>query len=262
MMQPQVPAQPTVKVEGKDVAQVIVADQKLGERKKINLVVEKLNKDSVQEVSDLILQPPEDKQYAVLKERLLSVYEESDSQRIRKLMKGIDLGDQKPSQLLRRMTDLSRGKFPDDTLRILWSEHLPAAVRTVLSTSEVTDLKKLAEQADNIMEAAETNDTVSEVTSGASTSSTDALVAEISKLSKRIDDMHTDRQNRKKSYARSRSPSPRRRRYYPSQQRFRKRSTDWVCYYHFRFGNKATRCEQPCSWKGGATSSEKRQSGN
>ncbi|XP_047023448.1 uncharacterized protein LOC124632598 [Helicoverpa zea] len=247
MMQPQVPAQPTVKVEGSDLAQitiktqipefwtdqprlwfgqfeVIVADQKLGERKKFNL--------------------------------------ESDSQRIRKLLKEIDLGDQKPSQLLRRMKDLSRGKFPDDTLRILWSGHLPAAVRTVLSTSEVTDLKKLAEQADKIMEAAETNDTVSEVTSGASTSSTDALVAEISKLSKRIDDMHTDRQNRKKSYARSRSPSPRRRRYYPSQQGFRKKSTDWVCYYHFRYGNKATRCEQPCSWKGGATSSEKRQSGN
>lgn len=202
MMQPQVPAQPTVKVEDKDVAQittktqipefwtdkprlwfgqfeVIVADQKLGERKKFNLVVAKLSKNSVQEVSDLILQPPEDKQYAVLKERLLSVYEESDSQRIRKLMKGIDLGDQKPSQLLRKMKDLSRGKFPDDTLRIMWSEHLPATVRTVLSTSEVTDLKKLAEQADKIMEAAETNDTVSEVTSGASTSSTDALVAEI-----------------------------------------------------------------------------------
>uniref|UniRef100_A0A2A4JWD1 Uncharacterized protein n=1 Tax=Heliothis virescens TaxID=7102 RepID=A0A2A4JWD1_HELVI len=37
----------------------------------------------------------------------------------------IHLGDQKPSQRLRRIKDLGRGRFPDDTLRILWMEHLP-----------------------------------------------------------------------------------------------------------------------------------------
>ncbi|KAF9405867.1 hypothetical protein HW555_010980 [Spodoptera exigua] len=284
MMQPQVPAHPTVKSEDKvsDLAQitiktqipdfwtdqprlwfgqfeVIVADQKLGEKKKFNLVVAKLSKENVQQVSDLILEPPEDKQYTALKERLLNIYEESDTQRIRKLLKEIDLGDQKPSQLLRKMKDLGRGRFPDDTLRILWIGHLPAAVRTVLTISEVTDLTKLAEQADKIMETAEPTEAISEVASSSSTSSTDALVAEISKLSKRIDDMH--RQNWKKSDSRSRSPSPRRR-YIPSQQRNRKRSTDWVCFYHFRFGRKATRCEQPCSWKSGAALSGKRQTGN
>uniref|UniRef100_A0A2A4JNQ1 DUF7041 domain-containing protein n=2 Tax=Heliothis virescens TaxID=7102 RepID=A0A2A4JNQ1_HELVI len=207
MMQPQVPAHPTVKSEDKvsDLAQitiktqipdfwtdqprlwfgqfeVIVADQKLGDRKKFNLVVAKLSKDHVQQVSDLILEPPEDKPYSALKERLLSVYEESDNQRIRKLLKEIDLGDQKPSQLLRKMKDLGRGRFPDDTLRILWMGHLPAAVRTVLTISEVTDLSKLAEQADKIFETAEPSEAISEVASSSSTSPTYYLTLTTSRI--------------------------------------------------------------------------------
>lgn len=135
-----------------------MADQKCGERKKIYLVVAKLSTDSLEQVFDLILEPPEEKPYSVLKERLLIIYEESDTQRMRKLLKETDLGEQKPSRLLRRMKNLCRGKLPDDTLRLLWMGHLPLAARTVLAISEVTDLQKLAEQAAKIIETAEPND--------------------------------------------------------------------------------------------------------
>nr|XP_037870021.1 uncharacterized protein LOC110385715 isoform X4 [Bombyx mori] len=60
----------------------------------------------------------------------------------------MELGDQKPSQLLRRMRDLARDKIPDDTLRVLWQGHLPAPVRTVLAITETKDMEKLAAAAD------------------------------------------------------------------------------------------------------------------
>lgn len=243
--------------------EVIVADQKKGERAKFNVVIAKLNKENVRQVSDLVLEPPADKPYTVLKERLLSIYEETDTQRVRKLLKEIDLGEQKPSQLLRNMKDLARGKFPEDTLRMLWIGHLPAMARTVLAVSDITDLNKLAEQADKIMETAEPRDAISEVAANSSPSSTDLLIAEVSKLSKNIQEMHRSSQRERKPYKpRSPSPSPGRRWNNSSQRRDRRRSADWVCFYHFRFGKKASKCEQPCSWKEGAAPSGKQETGN
>ncbi|KAL4718012.1 hypothetical protein ACJJTC_012837 [Scirpophaga incertulas] len=64
----------------------------------------------------------------------------------------MELGDQKPSQLLRRMRDLARGKIPDHTLRILWQNHLPPSVRAVLAVTEAADMDNLATVADKIME--------------------------------------------------------------------------------------------------------------
>ncbi|KAL4704145.1 hypothetical protein ACJJTC_012961 [Scirpophaga incertulas] len=56
----------------------------------------------------------------------------------------MDLGEQKPSQLLRRMRVLARDKISDDTLRVLWQGHLPNTVRAVLAVTETKDLDSLA----------------------------------------------------------------------------------------------------------------------
>ncbi|XP_050357851.1 uncharacterized protein LOC126778406 [Nymphalis io] len=95
---------------------------------------------------------PQTKKYDTLKSRLLAVYEESENRQLQKLLSEIDLGDEKPSQLLRRMRDLARRKIPDETLSIMWQCHLPAAVRSVLAVTDVKDLENLATIADKIME--------------------------------------------------------------------------------------------------------------
>lgn len=91
--------------------------------------------------------------FNALKDKMLSMFEDTRNRQIEKLMGQIELGDLKPSQLLRKMRDLARDSFPDETLRILWQGWLPTAVRAVLVVADTTDLDKLTQIADNVAEA-------------------------------------------------------------------------------------------------------------
>ncbi|VVC86696.1 unnamed protein product [Leptidea sinapis] len=69
------------------------------------------------DVSDLLTKPPEEQKYKALKERLLQVYEESTERQFQKLVSEMDLGEQKPTQLLRRIKELGRPvQVSDQTL--------------------------------------------------------------------------------------------------------------------------------------------------
>ncbi|CAH2062403.1 unnamed protein product, partial [Iphiclides podalirius] len=133
--------------------EAVVASQKLSDAAKQNLVVTKLTKSAIQQVSDLLLMPPEERRYEALKEWLLQVFEESETRQFQKLLGEMELGSQKPSQLLRRMRDLARSKIPDPTLQIMWNSHLPAAVQAVLAVTEVKELDNLAVIAEKVIEA-------------------------------------------------------------------------------------------------------------
>ncbi|XP_028156836.1 uncharacterized protein LOC114350299, partial [Ostrinia furnacalis] len=128
--------------------EAVVESQRLGDVTKQNLVVTKLSKSAIQQVSDLLLSPPQERRYQTLKDRLLQVFEESETRQFQKLLGEMELGTQKPSQLLRRMRDLARNKLPDSTLQIMWTRHLPSAVQAVLAVTEVKDLESLATVAD------------------------------------------------------------------------------------------------------------------
>ncbi|GFQ78388.1 gag-pol polyprotein [Trichonephila clavata] len=56
---------------------------------------------------DLVLKPPENGKYDALKKRLIEVHSESEDSKIRILFQGLELGDQRPSQLLTRMRSLA-----------------------------------------------------------------------------------------------------------------------------------------------------------
>lgn len=99
----------------------IMAPQRQGDREKYNLVVAKLSRDAIQQVSDLIITPPERDLYGAVKARLLLVYEESAEKQFHKLVSDMQLGTQKPSQLLRRMAEYARNaRVADETLKNLW----------------------------------------------------------------------------------------------------------------------------------------------
>lgn len=89
------------------------------------MIVAKLSRDNVEQISDLGLTRPDSQKYEALKTRLLAVYEESEVRQVPKFLNEMELGDQKPPQLLRRMKVLARNKFAEETLRMLWMGHLP-----------------------------------------------------------------------------------------------------------------------------------------
>ncbi|XP_072938409.1 uncharacterized protein [Epargyreus clarus] len=227
--------------------EAVVANQKLSDESKYNLVVAKLTKDQVEQISDIVLSPPESKKYDTLKARLLAVYEESEVRQLQKLLKELDLGDQKPSQLLRRMRELARNKFTDETLSMLWMGHLPGAIRAVLTVSEVTDLEKLAMMADKVMETTRFGE-VQEVTQEKQDSvnkgtSVDAEIAKINHRLSRLESSRTKKAFRREGQRRFSRSSSRSR-----AEGMSRKNPKWLCYYHYRYKEGAHKCIQPCAW--------------
>ncbi|UYV63569.1 hypothetical protein LAZ67_2004730 [Cordylochernes scorpioides] len=85
------------------------------------------------------------------KERLLRIFKDGESKRIRKLLSGIELGDLKPSQLLQKLKSLATEDLSDKFIKTLWLEKLPQAIQQILIISE-EELDKLAVMADRIAE--------------------------------------------------------------------------------------------------------------
>ena len=81
---------------------------------KFQHVVGNLSPEYAVEVRDLLVSPPESNPYDALREALVRRTQESESKRLRQLMVSEELGDRKPSQLLRRMNQLLSGKQMDE----------------------------------------------------------------------------------------------------------------------------------------------------
>lgn len=242
-------------------------DLKKGQAQLAQMVIAQLERQDIEQITDLLFNPPESNQYDAIKQRLISAYEESDSRQFQKLISDMELGDQKPTQLLRRMRNLARDKVPDSTLRLMWTNHLPPHIRSVLAVSESfntkTTLEELALLADKMVEQT-TSPEVSAIHQPTSPSSSSAphadthyLIDEIRKLSLEIAELksrpphynyhnnYNHRRNNYQSHYRQRSTS-----------RNRDSSPSPVCYYHQRFKAQARNCTPPCTFKSQQPQSE------
>lgn len=237
--------------------EAVTGELKKGQAQLAQMVIANLERQDIEQISDILFSPPE-KPYDSIKERLISAYEESDSRQFQKLLSEMELGDQKPSQLLRRMRDLARDKVPDKTLRFMWTNHLPSHIRSVLAVSESFSSKaaldELAQIADKMLEQSQEVTSVSAISpsTSSSTHQTDHqyLLAEIRKMSLEIAELKAA-----KDYTNYRRPFRRftTRNRSSSQSHSRTRSTSpahipQLCYYHRKFGSQARRCTTPCNY--------------
>ncbi|XP_037805540.1 uncharacterized protein LOC119599715 [Lucilia sericata] len=116
---------------------------------KYHALVGSVESDILNAVSHIIENPPTQNMYDTLKSALLNEFQDSEEKRLQKLLENIQLGDKRPSTLLREMRQLSSGKMSDDMLKSLWFQRLPATLKAVLSISS-DSLDKLAVMADKI----------------------------------------------------------------------------------------------------------------
>ncbi|XP_041975967.1 uncharacterized protein LOC121730842 [Aricia agestis] len=229
----------------------VMAPQKQGEETKFNLVISKLGKEAIQQVSDLVMSPPAQDKYTALKERLLQVYEESAERQMQKLVSELELGSQRPSQFLRRMKDLGRSaQISDNTLKSLWLSKMPSSVRAVMAVCEDQSLDKLAAMADKITEYTNVGDVAAvsckKAADGQPDEQMSRLELEVAALRAELRSRGCSRRNDRPTDFRRRSTSRPRR--VPGDP-------DWLCRFHFRYRSRASRCEQPCAWRA-------KQSGN
>ncbi len=119
------------------------------ERQRFAYAIDALNYESLKLVNDLLLQPPAERQYSILKERLLLASQLTAVQMAEKVMKMPDLGDRRPSQLLAAMLEFCPpGQQTSPFFRAAFLTRLPASIRSHLDEMEAGDLKALAARAD------------------------------------------------------------------------------------------------------------------
>ena len=154
------------------------------EKTKFEHIVASLAPEYAQEVRDLILSPPSTTPYTTLKTQLIQCTATSLQQRLQQLFCSEDLGDRKPTQLLRRMQQLMGEdvRSADDPLIKELFLHLSSNVRIVLASTGTKDLQALAQLADKVMEVAAP--TVSAIRAGNSSPDIVQLRSEVADLRK------------------------------------------------------------------------------
>ncbi|XP_035230005.1 uncharacterized protein LOC118201964 [Stegodyphus dumicola] len=99
---------------------------------KFNYLVAQLDPKFVKNIWDIIKDETATK-YSAAKERLTNLFKESENKRIKRLLAGLELGDMKPSQMLRKMRTLGdNNDVSEKVLRTLWMEKLSDTVKNIL----------------------------------------------------------------------------------------------------------------------------------
>lgn len=239
--------------------EAIVNPQKASDLHKYQLVIAKLGRDELGQISDILENPPDSNKYDTLRSRLISAYEESETKQLQKLLTEIELGDQKPSQLLRKMRELGRNRVPEETLKILWIGRLPHTIRAVITACDNVNLDSIATIADKIMETSRPSEVYNVQKPSVSSTILDQQLAnlhlEIAAMNKKIIQMENTRRDNYRQPAYNRSRSRSRSRNINNQEKFRRQTaqpgdSNFKCFYHYIYGENAKKCgHENCSNK-------------
>lgn len=175
-------------------------------------VVAALDSATTRRLMGLLRDPPNTGKYAALKTQLLQIYQLSDIERADRLLSLNGLGDSKPSELMENMLALLGSGDVSFLFTHLFLRQLPPQVRTGLATSPLIrtkDYRGLAEEADRLLLA----------------SRQFAVNAVLPMKPDDVDSVEVA----------------------AVTERRRKESS--LCFFHRRFGLKARRCVQPCTFQ-------------
>lgn len=214
------------------------------DKSKYFAVVGAIETSILNQVSDLVLNPPDTNMYGTLKARLLDVFADSEQSRLKKLLGEIELADQKPSFLLREMRNLAGTSITAELLKTLWLQRLPTNIQQILSIS-TEEVDRLAVMADKIFETTNHSE-IHKISSRSNDGNLELKVEELSKqiseLQSRFSRKHLDDKKSFKTRSRSRSQTP------ASRTLNQTKDAGRLCWYHSRWGVKATKCIGECNF--------------
>lgn len=206
--------------------------------------------------SDIIKSPPPSGKYQALKQCIINAVAESEETQLRRLISGVPYDMSiKPSIFLQRLRNMAHGKCTAVVLRTLFLEKLPHNIQSLLAISRAQSLNDLAADADKIFETMNMNSmNISSINSVRATSLSESsnnsgisemtsalktMTLGLSEMQKSIDllttSMKTLIKNSERGGSRNRSSS-----------RSQNKDKFELCYYHAKYGAKATKCRPPC----------------
>ncbi|XP_046393721.1 uncharacterized protein LOC124161444 [Ischnura elegans] len=195
------------------------------------------------EVEDVITSPPETGRYAKLKDEILHRLSASRETRLRQLVEHEELGDRKPSQLLRHLRTLAGESVPDEFIRSLWMSRLPPSTQTILATQDSVELSSVANLADKIHEVGPRP----HVASASMTPEVEALTRRMEELARQVSSLSQALGSANTSTRRPRSRSRSRGNHQRNRSQSAPRNPTW-CWYHDTFGARASKCREPCTY--------------
>lgn len=182
--------------------------------------------------------------YDALKNRLIQVFGDSEHRRLTKLLEESQIGNQQPSFLLRSMIQQAGRALPEEAVKALWLRKLPTRIQGILAATGHSDVNKLAEIADKVIEIEKPNDIFSV------RSNEERLQARIDELQAKLKKLEIQQQRMFRQ--RGRSPHryrPRDRSVSNLRERYSPEKSGGLCFYHWRWKDKANSCTKPCTYK-------------
>lgn len=223
---------------------------------KYDYVISILPPEIMELISDILTDPPEHGKYDYLKKTLIDRCQDSEERRLDALLNRLDLGDNRPSELFRKMESLA-GDFKlinKALLKKLWLGKLPSTIQSCLISIEGTQTpEELFVIADKLYDATERTK-ISAVKHESHTDSSDSLKHILEKVCSRLEkleNLHLNqrqnnyRNNRSNSRSSSTSRSFSRNR---ANSRDRNETKYDYCWYHYKFAENAKKCTQPCKY--------------
>ncbi|UYV69897.1 hypothetical protein LAZ67_7001124, partial [Cordylochernes scorpioides] len=175
---------------------------------KFQTMVTSLDQLTLTYVADIVTGPPPSGKYDALKARLLQRLGQSKQTKILQVLDGRPMGDQKPSTVLAGMQHQAGRNFSDTVLKMLWTRRLPQDIREALAASSETRLSKLAEMADNILEAIlPTVSAVDQPSTGHSAEAHQQLMTQIPDLHTQIEALKSSMDTPHNRYPNARYPT-------------------------------------------------------
>ena len=205
-------------------------------------VIAKMDADVLQCCSDLIQSfenSAETDKYEKLKTRIVSEYTMTESVRMQMLFQQCELGDRKPSQLLRELRTLAAGVVTDENLiRKIWLQRLPETTQAVLRVlADTIDVHELATKADQLFDITKSSTTSVMTIKKDNPSELQLIQEQIQTLNAEIAAIRRDRG---RSYGQQSNRNP--------SSKGKEHQDPEICFYHRRFGKEARRCRSPCKF--------------
>lgn len=203
---------------------------------KFNLVVASLPEQAAKNCTHLLEHPPQFFPYEELRHHLTAHHDLTNYEKVERLVSSESLGGRKPSEMLAAMLELCpRGEEKSAFLAYFFLQRLPVEVRILLAEDDQTDLRQLAARADKLV--AHNN------TTGPN------FVAAV----KPAQQQHNSNAGRRGGRGRGRGGNnsgghqPVGSNMAPGQVA---QTAVGLCWYHWKFGDKAQKCDSPCTWEG------------
>ncbi|XP_017477961.1 PREDICTED: uncharacterized protein LOC108367777 [Rhagoletis zephyria] len=201
--------------------------------RKFNIVLASVPPKKLMELKPIIETAPPNGKYAYIREKLIDNFTDSQQRRLQRVVKDMALGDRRPSDIYKEMKRVAGNTLSDSIIHDLWLRRLPPYVQAAAIAANVAVAEKL-KIADLIIESIDLhNNLVHSISSN----------GEVANFRQEVTELTRNMQKLLKVKARSRS------RLKSCTVHVRGTSNGETSWYHKKFGDNATKCREPCSYK-------------